>query len=85
MPQGQARRSTTSVVAAGAACRFPLSSAARTLTRSVVGDAGTKEYDHEVVAAAVVPDAGCQVVPPSSETSTPATTPPVSPAVPESR
>src|SRR5262249_61041839 len=70
---------TLTVTPADGVSRFPLSSAA--LVRIVVVGlpCATQLYDQ-----LVVPVAGCQVVPPSVETSTPATTPPpVSAAGPE--
>src|SRR5689334_7584076 len=57
---------------------FPLSSVARALIVAVPAAAGVHVYVH-----VPRPDAGCQVVPPSVETSTPPTTPPRSLAVPE--
>ena len=54
-----------------------LSSMARTRTTWVLRPAAWKLYDQEVV-----PVAGCQLVPSSVETSTPATRPPTSLAVP---
>src|SRR5437764_3357282 len=58
---------------------FPPSSIARVMILAVGTRFGTQLYDQELV-----PVAGCQVEPPSVETSTPATTPPpLSFAVPE--
>src|SRR5690348_4656241 len=56
---------------------LPLSSTARVLMVVVGLPCATQLYDQ-----LVVPVAGCHVVPPSVDTSTPATTPPVSAAVP---
>src|SRR5689334_21909627 len=56
---------------------FPLSSVARTLTVAGPASAGTHAYDQ-----LCQPVAGCQVEPPSVETSTPPTTPLTSLAVP---
>jgi hypothetical protein len=57
---------------------FALSSVARTMIDADPGDTGVQEYDQEPR-----PVAGCQVVPPSVEASTPpATPPPLSVAVP---
>src|SRR5690349_10017671 len=59
-----------------AAPRLPLSSTARVIKVTVPEAAGVQVYVQVVVAAAVVSWAGCHVVLPSSDTSTPATTPP---------
>src|SRR5689334_18415495 len=56
---------------------FALSSLARTSIDAAPAVTGVHEYDQEAR-----PVAGCQVLPPSVETSTPPTTPPVSVAVP---
>src|ERR1700704_703385 len=56
---------------------LPESSVARAMIVAAGEPWAFHVYDHEVV-----PVAGCQVAPPSVETSTPATTPPVSVAVP---
>src|SRR6266542_1290431 len=56
---------------------FPLSSIARLCSVAVPEVDATQLYDQ-----LVVPMAGCQVLPPSVDTSTPATTPPTSAAVP---
>src|SRR5690349_9432694 len=61
----------------GVASRLPLSSTARAMTVAVGAPCARHVYDHDVV-----PVAGCQVLPPSVDTSTPATTPPLSVAVP---
>src|ERR1700730_13182383 len=75
MEQGHA---TLTLATADGGPRFPLSSTARDLIVVV----GLPCAIHEYVQL-VVPFAGCQVVPPSVDTSTPATTPPpASPAVP---
>jgi hypothetical protein len=57
---------------------FALSSVARTLIVTAPSPVTVPAYDQFAV-----PEAGCQVRPLSSETSTPATTPPLSAAVPE--
>src|SRR5258705_3096909 len=54
-----------------AASRLPLSSTARLRTAGAVLDSDFQRYVQRVV-----PSAGCQVAPPSVDTSTPATTPP---------
>ena len=59
------------------ASTLPLSSTALLFSVTVPTTLGVQEYVQEVV-----PVAGCHVEPPSTDTSTPATTPPVSLAVP---
>src|SRR4051794_11753549 len=68
---GHVRPGTVTVTGADRAPRFALSSVARASSAAVPVDRGTHVYVHEVV-----PEAGCQLLPPSVETSTPATTPP---------
>src|SRR5262245_39922007 len=60
------------------ASMLPLSSTARERIRALGAPWAIHEYVHDVV-----PVAGCHVAPPSAETSTPATVPPASVAVPE--
>src|SRR4051794_5723485 len=78
VPHSEQGQDTATGVPADGVSRLPLSSTAR--VRIVVD--GFPCGIHEYVQL-VVPDAGCHVAPPSVETSTPATTPPVSLAVPE--
>src|SRR5688572_14709761 len=75
--QGQAALPTLNVRVAGELCRLPLSSTARTRTVTSPVVVGTQVYDQ-----LVRPVAARQVVPPSTDTSTPPTTPPTSLAVP---
>src|SRR5947209_19518413 len=51
--------------------RLPLSSTARLWIEALIGREGVHAY-----VQLLVPVAGCQLLPPSTETSTPATTPP---------
>src|SRR3712207_5517673 len=74
MPHGQAMSTET---LAGLDSRLPVSSTARAITVARGAPWTTQLYDHDVV-----PVAGCHVAPPSTDTSTPATVPPVSVAVP---
>ncbi|HEX5084442.1 MAG TPA: hypothetical protein VFY40_20550, partial [Blastocatellia bacterium] len=64
-------------ICAGGSCTFPLVSTARLLIVADPGVAGVQLKLHEVV-----PEAALKVAPPSTETSTRATDPPVSLAVP---
>src|SRR5262249_33553682 len=74
---GQAGGVTVPVTPADGVSRLPLSSTAR-LRRAVgPGAPGVHAY-----VQLVVPEALCQLAPPSAETSTPATAPPASEAVP---
>src|SRR3981081_275096 len=75
---GQARGLTVTPTLDDGLSRLPLSSTAR--LRIVVAPETPGVHEYVQLAA---PVALCQVVPPSVETSTPATTPPVSLAVPE--
>src|SRR5947209_5518875 len=77
MLQGQSCPVTIKLVDTGAD-KFPLSSTAR-----VINVRGPRRGGLTVKVQLSRPVAGCQVVPPSSENSTPATTPPESAAVPE--
>src|SRR5919204_1459469 len=78
-PHSEHGHVTVTGVPAPGVSRLPLSSTARTLIVVVGLPWAIQLYDQ-----LVVPVAGCQVVPPSVETSTPATTPPpLSDAVPE--
>src|SRR5262249_23278358 len=78
VPQMEQGHATLTVTPADGVSRFPLSSAARVRIVAVGLPCTTQLYDQ-----LVVPVAGCQLVPPSVEISTPATTPPpVSAAVP---
>src|SRR5689334_19709965 len=74
---GQARGATVTLADAGVPT-FPLSSVARAWIVAVPAAPGVQVY-----VQLPRPDAGCQVVPPSVDTSTPPTTPPTSLAVPE--
>src|SRR5688572_1657926 len=74
---GHAAPPITKVTVVGALCRLPLSSTPRTRTVADPVDGPTQVYDQ-----LARPEAGCQVLPPSVETSMPATTPPTSLAVP---
>ena len=77
VPQIEHGQVTLTVVPADGVSRLPLSSTARVLIvvdRVAVGDPGVAPGDGVLRLDIVV--AGCQVVPPSVETSTPATTPP---------
>src|SRR5437016_3822905 len=67
---------TVTVVPAEGVSRLPLSSTARVLMVMLPGTAGTQLNDQVAEAAALARVAGCQVWPPSTESSTPATTPP---------
>src|SRR5262249_12629097 len=69
--QGQSPCSIDTVAPAPAASRLPLSSIARTLIVAEPGTPGVQSKLHSVV-----PLAAFHVVPPSTETSTPATMPP---------
>src|SRR4051794_16946738 len=62
---------------------LPLSSVARTRRSTAPLPLSTPVHDQFVLWAARVRSAGCQLLPPSVEISTPATTPPTSDAVPE--
>src|SRR5665647_3046009 len=78
-PQMEHVHPMLSDVPAEGVSRFPLSSTARVLMVALGWPCATQLYVQPVV-----PVAGCQVVPPSVDTSTPATTPPpVSEAVPD--
>ncbi len=78
-PHSEQGQDTLRLVPALAVPRLPLSSTARTLSVTDGLPCATHVYDQ-----VVVPVAGCQVVPPSVDSSTPATRPPpASAAVPE--
>src|SRR5262245_62095555 len=77
MLHGQGRGATVTLIPADGVSRLPLSSTAR-LRRFTVPDL----FGNQVKLHDASPAAGCQVVPPSTEISTPATAPPVSVAVP---
>ena len=78
VPQIEHGQVTLTLTPGPGVSRFPLSSTARDLITVDGAPWAIQEYVHEVV-----PVAGCHVVPPSVDTSTPATTPPpVSLAVP---
>jgi hypothetical protein len=80
VPQIEHGHVTGTVTPAPGTCRLPLSSTARHLIVAAGLPCAIHAYDQ-----LVVPSASCHVVPPSVETSTPATTPPpVSAAVPRS-
>src|SRR5215831_962521 len=74
---GQVRGATVTVAPADGVSRLPLSSTARLRKLTLPDLVGTQVNAHDER-----PLAGCQVAPPSTETSTPATTPPTSLAVP---
>src|SRR5208283_3221207 len=77
--QGQSCAATVTALPAEGVSIFPLSSVARESMVAEPSTVGVQVYDQEAR-----PGAGCQVFPPSAETSTPATTPPPeSVAVPE--
>src|SRR5437660_7126852 len=71
LPKMEHGHTTLTVVPADGDSRLPLSSTARDLSTADGLPWADQVYDQ-----LVVPFAGCQVVPPSVETSTPATTPP---------
>src|SRR5207244_4015768 len=71
LPKMEHGHATLTVVPADGDSRLPLSSTARDLSTAEELPWADQVYDQ-----LVVPFAGCQVVPPSVETSTPATTPP---------
>ena len=83
-PQIEHGQETLTVMPADGVSRLALSSTARDRIVVVGLPCAAHVYDHlTVCSAGVVSVAGCQVAPPSVETSTPATTPPpVSVAVP---
>ncbi len=72
---GQVRASTISEDVTGL-LNLALSSVARTLSAKVPGAFGVNAYDQVTLDAAAANCAGCQLDPPSVDTSTPATTPP---------
>src|SRR3954453_3383213 len=78
VPQIEHGHVTSIETPAPGVCRLALSSTARALIVVDGLPCANHEYDQ-----LVVPVAGCHVAPPSVETSTPATTPPLSEAVPE--
>src|SRR5207248_11588553 len=71
MPHGHVRGVTVTAIPAPGVSRFPLSSTARVRSVAEPGAAGVQLY-----VQFDVPVAGCHVEPPSTDTSTPATTPP---------
>src|SRR6476646_10584217 len=80
LPQIEQGQPMVTVLPADGASRLPLSSTAR----DRIVDVGLPCAAGQVYVQLVVPVAGCQVVPPSVDTSTPATLPPPeSLAVPE--
>src|SRR5215831_17757626 len=77
MLHGQVRGATVTLIPADGVSRLPLSSTARLRKLMLPDLVGSQVNAHDAR-----PLAGCHVAPPSTETSTPATTPPTSVAVP---